>query len=568
MTNTLPGDNSRGWRRPDGKVVARSAVLALLACVALQIWRPYFFLTDDNVVQWLPPMVEMARNLHEGKPVFVSASLFGGNYDWSGDATIFPFLNPLLPLLSPLARTSFYFALIDVITTIEFMAIAASFAAATLWLRRRHEIPIGDWAVVAVSLSYAFAPLHLIYGASWTGFINAQAAWPLIFVALQFSSVRNSIGVLSAAFAFALFGGNLHPFGFLILGSVAWALYFSWQQKSARPLVCLAASLGVVGIAAGAIVGPLLGEISGTGQVRAFSTAISSALNVTPLGLTASFLLGPLAGSTGGPEFLFRAETVWKASVAYSVVNWCVVAMLVAGGWKNPRSRPVLLGVAATILFVCRPAWLGDLVAMTPILRSTRWPFREITILIFLVHLLFVLNYHLLPARVRRIGCLAALAPMLLLLGANPPTLNPMELSRRLLVSGTADEYWRALRPTLGQRPNLPCMDPRLMRESNEEVPYPLLPSQNLAALFGVVSASGYSSSSAFLLDRSRPAPFSLSGMYTPENGRAYQAMFPHVRLTILHQLNPPQWSIIEDGRERRLTLDPDTLQIRELPSP
>ena len=153
MTNPSPSEPSGESRRSVGKVIAMSATLALLACVALQIWRPYFFLTDDNVVQWLPPMVEMARNLHAGKPVFVSASLFGGNYDWSSDATIFPFLNPLLPLLSPLARTPFYFALIDIITTLEFMVIAVAFAAAVLWLRRRQEIPIGDWAVVAVSLS-------------------------------------------------------------------------------------------------------------------------------------------------------------------------------------------------------------------------------------------------------------------------------------------------------------------------------------------------------------------------------------------------------------------------------
>ena len=243
-----------------------------------------------------------------------------------------------------MARTPFYFALIDIITTVEFMAIAAAFAAAALWLRQRHEIPIADWAVVAVSLSYAFAPLHLIYAASWTGFINAQAAWPLVFVALQFSSARSSVAVLSAAFAFALFGGNLHPFGFLVLGGGAWAGYFSWQQKSARPLLCLAASLSLVGLVAGLIVGPVLREIAGTGQVRAFSASISSALNVSPLRLAASFLAGPLAGSLGGPEFLFRAETVWKAAVAYSIVNWCVVAMLVAGGWKLPRSRPVLLG--------------------------------------------------------------------------------------------------------------------------------------------------------------------------------------------------------------------------------
>ena len=251
--------------------------------------------------------------------------------------------------------------------------------------------------------------------------------------------------------------------------------------------------------------GPVLGEIATTGRVRAFSAATSAALSVSPLGLTASFFLGPLAGPSGGPDFLFRAETVWKAAIAYSIVNWCVVAMVVAGGWRNPLSKPVLVGVAVTILFICRPAWLADVVALTPILRSTRWPFREISVLIFLVHLLFVLNYNILPRRMRQFAWLAAIGPMLFLSGANPPTLNPMGLSRRLLISGTADEYWRTMRPTLASQPNVACVDPRLMRESSGRSVFPLLPSQNLAALFGVVSASGHSSSFG-LPARSQPA--------------------------------------------------------------
>jgi hypothetical protein len=534
----------------------------------VQIWRPCFFLTDDNVVQWLPPMVEMSRHLHEGKPVFVSATLFGGNYDWSSDATIFPFLTPLLPLLSPLARSSVYFILIDVITSIEFMAISASFAAAALWLRRRHSIPIGNWAVVAVSLSYAFAPLHMLYAASWTGFVNAQAAWPLVFVALQFSSARSAIAVLFSAFGFALFGGNLHPFGFLLLGSIALAIYFVVERKTFQPLLCLGGALVLVAAVAYAAIGNGLREIAVTGQVRSFDAATSSALNVPPLALLTSFLFGPFAGSAGGPAFLFRADPAWKSAIAYSALNWSVVAILIAGGWKSRPSRPVLIAVALAVLFIWRPAWLAELVATTPVLRSTRWPFREITVLIFLIHVLFVLNFNLLAARSRQIICAAAIVPILFLIAAGPPTFNPMELSRRLLVSGVADEYWRSLRLTLGSQPNVVCIDPRFVREGNDEVPFPLLPSQNLAALFDVVSASGYSSSSTFLLDRSKPPPFSLSGMYTPENGRQYLARFPNVRLTVVEQLNPPVWSIVENGRERRFTLNLENLQIRELANP
>ncbi len=317
------------------------------------------------------------------------------------------------------------------------------------------------------------------------------------------------------------------------------------------------------------IVGPLLGQIAGAGQVRAFSAATSSALQVSPLGLSASFFLGPLAGSAGGPTFLFRAENVWKGSIAYSVVNRVRGGNAGRRGLRNAKIALAMFAVHDDSLCLSTSLGWATLVAKdADPARSTRWPFREITILLFLFHLLFVLYHNLLAARVRRIACLAALAPMLLLL-AKAPTLNPMELSRRLLISGTADEYWRALRPTLGNRPNLTCMDPQLMRETTDEVPFRAATQpKNLAALFGAISASGYSSSSAFLLDKSRPAPFTPSGMYSPENGRAYQTRFPNVRLTIVRQLNPPLWSILEDGRERWLTLDPDTLQIRELTSP
>ncbi len=43
-----------------------SGALALAICVAFQVWRPAFFFTSDNVTQWMPPMVEIARNLQIG----------------------------------------------------------------------------------------------------------------------------------------------------------------------------------------------------------------------------------------------------------------------------------------------------------------------------------------------------------------------------------------------------------------------------------------------------------------------------------------------------------------------
>src|SRR5262249_5864266 len=155
----------------------------------------------------------------------------------------------------------------------EFVGIAISFAGAATWLRRRYELPLTDRMLLVATMSYTFAPLPLLFGTSWMGFINAQAAWPLAYIAMQFRSATRAIALLSVAFAFALFGGNLHPFGFLVMGSGLWAAYFSWRDRSIRPLLGLAASLLLVASLVYLVLGLGIAEIARTGQVRHFEAA-------------------------------------------------------------------------------------------------------------------------------------------------------------------------------------------------------------------------------------------------------------------------------------------------------
>ena len=62
--------------------------------------------------------------------------------------------------------------------------------------------------------------------------------------------------------------------------------------------------------------------------------------------------------------------------------------------------------------------------------------------------------------------------------------------------------------------------------------------------------------------------PPAISGIYSPEQARIFLERFPESRLTVVHQLNPPIWSIYESGRERRLTIDPASLAIRPVADP
>jgi hypothetical protein len=137
-----------------------------------------------------------------------------------------------------------------------------------------------------------------------------------------------------------------------------------------------------------------------------------------------------------------------------------------------------------------------------------------------------------------------------------------VQLSRRLIISGVADEYWRAIQPALEPRPNVAAAEMHLVHDGLERAPFPLLPSHNFAALFGVVSVSGYSTSSPLLLEHDRMLPPAVSGIYSPEQARLYLQRFPNARLTLLRQIDPPIWSIFEGDKERRMTIDPATLVI------
>ncbi len=508
-------------------------------------------------------MVEMARRIQSGQKAFVSESLFGGDYDWTTDATVFPLISPLLPLLSPLARTPVYFVLVDAITIFEFVVIAVSFAGAAAWLRGRYLLPISDRLIVGASLSYAFAPLPLLFGTSWMGFVNPQAAWPLVFVALQLRSARNAIALTLVAFLFCVFGGSLHPFSYLGVGSLAWAAYFSWRDRSPRPLVCLTVAILLTVLVVYLILGSGAESIASGGRLRSFSAEKSSMLNVGPIPLIESFFLGPFAGPLGGPASLFGAGPPWSAAIAYSAVNIPLVVALARGGWRRPPVTSVLVALCVIVIFIWRPSWLGDLVAATPVLRSTRWPFREVSVLLFHVHLLFLFTYKGLPPLWNRTIWLVALIPLAVLIVSGAPTLGSVELSRRLILSGTADNYWNAVRPTLGPGRSLVCMERGLVDVMPEVLPFPLLPSHNYPALFGVVSVSGYTSSSPLHLDQTRMLPVDVHGIYTPEQARIYLEHFPDTRVTLLRRLDPPVWSIIEGGTERTFTLDPKTLVIQ-----
>jgi len=254
--------------------------------------------------------------------------------------------------------------------------------------------------------------------------------------------------------------------------------------------------------------------------------------------------------------------------MAYSLVNIPLLVAIMRGGWRSKRTRVLLLIVAALAVLIWRPHWMGEIFESLPVIRSTRWPFREIIVLLFFVHLLFIYNYRPLPRRWNATQWVFAWLPMLLLLRAGPPTMGSVELSRKLIISGAADSYWTAMGPLSSKLPSVAATDLDTSGGIDASAPYPLLPSHNFPALFGVRSVSGYSTGTPLWLDPHRIFPPTLTGIFSLDEARIYLAHFPAARLTVLHSVDPPVWSIVGHESGRTLTIDPDTLAIRDAPPP
>jgi hypothetical protein len=101
-----------------------SAFLLLL----LQVWRPYYFLTDDTLSQFLPVLHEMGVNLREGRTFWISRWLFEGDYNLLRDPTLLCTFHPLLLLYAALtARTPAFWFMAEWMGSLQLLLASSGF---------------------------------------------------------------------------------------------------------------------------------------------------------------------------------------------------------------------------------------------------------------------------------------------------------------------------------------------------------------------------------------------------------------------------------------------------------
>jgi len=507
----------------------------------------------------MPEAVAAYRRLWSGVSPFHEPNLYSGHYSLLRDPAALAVWSPLSLLSSPLALTRWYFALIEPIAILNLTLAATAFGWLLVYLRNHPTVegmkaPLGDFStlsdrrIVWIALSYAFSAWALIVGTSWHMFLANEAALPLVLLALVHQRRGAGITLGTAAIAYGMLAGHLDPALWTFLLGSLFVCGFCFVTRSAEPLRRWATSAALAVLVLSPLLWPAFTSFSASGRSLPLSIQGASALNVPWLVLPISYFLGSLSLASG---------QVFRLGYLSAGHSYAIGACLAAGGlWHGIAGRRhtafeklLLLLAGLTVVCIIRPYALGWILHQLPLLRSLRWPFREILFLHLWTHLYIASRPVSIPVRWRHLTAGAsALAWAASLLTFGAPTLNLMPLDRDLLFSGEAARFWAARR---AEAPPgtvwVPCAPLDWARHRQTQVPFTLLGAYDYPALFGAPSVSGYA------IPGLTPNWTHFSGVYSPRDRDALLSRDARARSVSLASLTPLRLELEWRGGRKEL---------------
>ena len=470
------------------------AALTFLGWVALQGWRSHYFLTDDNLSWHLPLDVAAARRFWRGQNVFWEPNLYGG-HDLRRDSATISLWNPLAWLVSPLALTPLRFWLLDARIGLQMMAGATVFAALLQRWRALYNPQLSPARIVFLALSFVFCAWNLVVVASWQDYGALTLAAPLALWGLWHPHRKWGVLALIYAVAHGLLAGHPGPWIYFLLGFSFLALGQSFCEKNAEKTLRwgLGALLGVI------LTLPILWPAAQTflHAPRAAAMATQSASQFSlPLSV---LLLSPFVGSasilSGQPFGIFYLAPVHAYALLASAAGGLILLSLCRKRAFDGPQKILLVLLGLAILLVLRPSWLGEIIAHLPVLRSLRWPFKEVFWIVLALHLLAALRCPALPKIWQKaiVGAgFLAWASSLFLVRA--PSFNEMSADREWLLSGQAQAFWNAKKAdALFVAPFVPVIERDLLKPpQREKLVFARAGAYNYPALFEVPSLTGY----------------------------------------------------------------------------
>ncbi len=514
----------------------------LLACVliftALEFWRPYFFLTDDNLDGCLPLFTEIGHNLLSGHSPFISEHLFGGGYNWLRDPSAFVW-HPIYLAVSLLAGTPFHNAIIDVDAFALYLITAAGFVALAHYLRREMALNVTDGWITFYTLSFTFTVLALTTGASWMTFLGSYSALPWLTLGILQKRIRWGILIVALFSMHELLGGHPEP---MVSNSIFLSLFALGMSISGRSWLPLANWLVGYAIAVVIILPLLIPMLEGFAtSYRAGGVTLTDMQNnnVPFPQFIPSIFLGMLLWIINTHDHPYTTYTLAFGS---SAAAWCLFPAAVSRAKWRPMEVLIVLLLLFGVLLICRPVWVSEIMLRLPFFRSMRWPFREFVQFQFFMHLFLLVRPPGLQPILRDYS--AFFGTLLLIISMAlyplPPTFNAMTWDRELVLTGGADRYWAQVRTLLKPTDRIAVLIPLdLYVDERFEEPYSLLGSYDYAVLANVVNAWGYSQT--FPTDQvyTKTVAFYPFGAYRPKQKAALIAERPDLKFITLESLNP-----------------------------
>ncbi len=519
-------------------LLRNNLLLSALIFALLECWRPYFFLTDDNLDGVFPFFTEIGQNLLAGRSPFVSHHLFGGDYNWLRDPAGFVW-HPLYLLVSLLTGTPLHNALVDIDAFFLFMLSTAGFVTLAHHLRNEMKLAISEGWITFYALSYTYTVIALTTGSSWFLFLGNISALPWLALGILQKSWRRGAGLVLLFCLHQFLGGHLAPTASNTIFLSLFALGVSLSRHSWVPL-----GNWVVGFAAAAVIllpllVPMLEGFSNSYRAQGVPLSDMQANNIPAEDFLTSLLLGTAVWILHPHQHLY---TTYTLAFGASAAAWCILpALMSRAKWRGLEITTLAMLLIGALL-VIRPVIISEIMLHLPIVRSMRWPFREFVQFQFFLHLFLLLRPPGLNVAAQRLsaafGSGVLVIPMLLY--PLPPTLNAMSWDRELILTGGTARYWEHVRPLLKPGDRIAVIIPmQLYTDDRFEEPYSLLGTYNYAVLAGVINTWGYSPTAT--RDQLYTKTYALYpfGAYVPEQKEALMAERPELKFITLESLHP-----------------------------
>jgi len=532
-----PGE---GINKQTGRfVLLRNSLLAsALIFAVLEWWRPYFFLTDDNLDGAFPVFTEMGKNLLSGRFPFISNHLFGGGYNLLRDPACFTW-HPLYLVVSLLAGTPFHCAIIDVDAFAFLMLATAGFVMLAYYLRREMALTISDGWVIFYALSFTYTMIALTTGASWVTFLCDQSALPWLVLGILQQTWRRGVGLVALFSVHQLLGGHLAP---TVSNSIFLSLFALGMSISRRSWLPLANWLIGYAVALVVIFPLLIPMIEGFfASIRSHGVTLEDmqANNIPVVEFPTSLFLGMalwVIHTEGHPD------ATYTLALGASAAVWCLLPASVSRAkWRGLEVVTLLMMIFGAVL-ICRPIWITEIMMRLPFFKSMRWPFREFVQFQFFMHLFLLVRSPGMTEQVRRFSALFGICVLVIpmVFYRPPPTFNPMNWDRELILTDGFERYWDQVRPLLKPTDRIAVLIPLDLYEDDRlEKPYSLLGTFNYAALAGVVNAWGYSPTVPRDQVYTKAYAFYPFGAYNPNQKQSLMAERPELKFITLESLHP-----------------------------